>query len=67
MRSSSGLLLLLIAVLGLVGFLTGNLDRWLAYLFDPARPPLSGASSTPAPTGSAGLVSVASTTARRTA
>lgn len=42
MRSSStgGLLLLLVAVAGLIGFLTGNLDRWLAFLFDPGRPGL---------------------------
>ncbi len=33
--STSGLLLLLIGSLGLIGFLTGQLDRWLAWLFAP--------------------------------
>lgn len=73
--SSAGLLLLLIAVLGLVGFLTGNLDRWLAFMFDPSKPALSGAgssssgsSSRTAPaTAQPALVSVAATTTRRTA
>lgn len=40
--STSGLLLLMIGVAALAGFLTGNLDRWLGYLFDPTRPPLTG-------------------------
>jgi len=31
--SSSGFLLLLLGALGLIGYLTGNLDRWLGYLF----------------------------------
>lgn len=40
MRSStSGLLLLLIGSLGLIGFLTGNLDRWLGFLFTPPGVP----------------------------
>lgn len=39
--STSGLLLILLGVTALAGFLTGNLDRWLAYLFDPARPGLA--------------------------
>jgi hypothetical protein len=46
--STSGLLLLLLAVAALAGFVTGNLDRWLAYLFEPAKPTLApggGASS----------------------
>lgn len=33
--SSAGLLLLLVAFLGIAGFLTGNLDRWLGALFTP--------------------------------
>ena len=40
--STSGLLLLLIGSLGLIGFLTGNLDRWLAYLFTPPGSSSSG-------------------------
>lgn len=40
--TTSGLLLLLVGVAALAGFLTGNLDRWLSYLFDPARPALTG-------------------------
>lgn len=40
--TTSGLLLLLIGVAALAGFLTGNLDRWLGYLFDPTRPALTG-------------------------
>ncbi len=35
MRSSSGFLLLLVGAIALIGFLTGNLDRWLAFLFVP--------------------------------
>jgi hypothetical protein len=34
-RSSGGFLLLLLGALGLIGFLSGNLDRWLGYLFSP--------------------------------
>lgn len=41
--STSGFLLLLVGFLLLAGFLTGNLDRWMAYLFDPARPSITGA------------------------
>jgi hypothetical protein len=68
--SASGMLLLLIALLGLAGFVTGNLDRWIGYLFDPSRPPLGG--STPAPPAAApgattSLVSLAGTSQRRTA
>lgn len=42
--STSGLLLILLGVVVLSGFLTGNLDRWLSYLFDPGRPGLVSAS-----------------------
>lgn len=52
--STSGLLLLLIGILGLAGFLTGNFDRWLAYLFDPTRPPLAGPPPPPAAATRAG-------------
>lgn len=66
--SSGGLLLLLIAALGLIGFLTGNLDRWLGYLFDPTRPQLApAAGATATPTATPALVSVAQTTTRQTA
>jgi hypothetical protein len=41
--TTSGLLLLLIGIAALAGFLTGNLDRWMGYLFDPSRPTLAGA------------------------
>jgi len=34
-RSSGGFLLLLVGALGLIGFLSGNLDRWLGFLFSP--------------------------------
>lgn len=37
--STSGLLLLLIGALGLIGFLNGQLDRWLAWLFKPPDAP----------------------------
>jgi hypothetical protein len=41
MRSStSGFLLLLLGALGLIGFLTGNLDRWLGYLFSAGSTPI---------------------------
>lgn len=46
--STSGLLLILLGVVVLSGFLTGNLDRWLSYLFDPARPGLGPVSRPPA-------------------
>jgi len=38
-RSAGGLVLLLIGSLALIGYLTGNLDRWLGYLFSPAATP----------------------------
>lgn len=42
MRSStSGFLLLILGAIGLIGFLTGNLDRWLAYLFAQPGAPLA--------------------------
>jgi hypothetical protein len=43
---AGGFLLLLIGALGLIGFLTGNLDRWLAFLFSPGTP--TSATGTPA-------------------
>ena len=49
--TTSGLLLILLGVTALAGFLTGNLDRWLSYLFDPARPglaPVGGGSTSSA-------------------
>lgn len=33
--SSSGFLLLLVGILAAVGFLSGQLDRWMAWLFQP--------------------------------
>lgn len=44
--SSSGLLLLLIGSLGLIGFLSGQLERWLGFLFTPP-----GVPPTVSPTG----------------
>jgi hypothetical protein len=35
----SGLLLLILGVLALAGYLTGNLDRWLAAAFGSGIPP----------------------------
>lgn len=63
MRSSSsaGLLLLLVAFIGIAGFLTGNLDRWLAALFSPAP---TVAPSSPSTTRA---TSVGSTTQRQAA
>jgi len=63
--SSAGLLLFLIAALGLIGFLSGNLDRWLGYLFSPGRPALSGGAATG--TATTALPSVGSQTQRATA
>jgi hypothetical protein len=37
-RSAGGLVLLLVGSIGLIGYLTGNLDRWLAALFTPPAP-----------------------------
>lgn len=69
--NTSGLLLLFIGIAGLAGFLTGNLDRWLGYLFDPGRPPLGATPKTggtaPAPAPQPGLVSIASTSQRAVA
>jgi hypothetical protein len=48
-RSFGGLALLLIGSLGLIGFLTGNLDRWLAFLFSPGGAPLAAPASATAP------------------
>jgi len=50
-RSSGGFLLLLVGALGLIGFLTGNLDRWLAFLFSPtaSSPTVSGAVTSSSP------------------
>lgn len=45
MRSSGGFVLLLIGAIGLIGFLTGNLDRWLAFLFSPGGTPGPGVST----------------------
>ena len=56
--STSGLLLLLIGVAALAGFLTGNLDRWLGYLFDPNRPPLEGLGGAGTGAGSGALIGV---------
>lgn len=50
--SSSGFLLLLLGAIGLIGFLTGNLDRWLGYLFSagtataPVAPTSSSSTAT---------------------
>lgn len=56
--SSSGFLLLLVGILAAVGFLSGQLDRWMAFLFQPPGTPLPAAtsSSTPAPPATVGLV-----------
>lgn len=64
MRSSSsaGLLLLLVAFIGIAGFLTGNLDRWLQALFS-ATPPTAPASSA----SSSGLPTVQGSVSRATA
>jgi hypothetical protein len=58
--STSGLLLILLAVTALAGFLTGNLDRWLGYLFDPTRPGLG-----PGGTAGTGTVSLGATGSER--
>lgn len=46
--SSSGFLLLLLGSVALIGFLTGNLDRWLAYLFSAGAQPVVTAAPTAA-------------------
>lgn len=56
--SSAGLLLLLVAFLGVAGFLTGNLDRWLGALFGAQPAVATGA----APAGA--RVSIGATTQR---
>lgn len=48
----SGLLLLVLGFLGLAGYLTGNLDRWLQAAFGGAPPP----SSSPAPSVGSGAM-----------
>lgn len=52
--STSGLLLILLGVVVLSGFLTGNLDRWMGYLFDPNRPGLGPVSAPSSSTTAAG-------------
>lgn len=50
-RSAGGLVLLLVGSLALIGYLTGNLDRWLGALFTPptgAGTSTSSASAHPA-------------------
>ncbi len=51
MRGSGagGFLLLLVGALGLIGFLTGNLDRWLAFLFSPGTPTSTAGTPASAP------------------
>ena len=48
-RSSSGLLLLLLGVVGLSLFVTGNLDRALEGLFSPAPAAAAASASTALP------------------
>lgn len=47
-RSAGGLVLLLIGSVGLIGFLTGQLDRWLAFLFTPPGSASTSATAAPA-------------------
>lgn len=50
--SAAGFLLFLLGAIALAGFLTGNLDRWLGYLFSAGAAPtnLTGAvTAAPAP------------------
>lgn len=54
--STSGLLLLLVGALALIGFLTGNLDRWLAYLFTPGGTAATSSTAGPPPAGQAAPV-----------
>lgn len=51
--SYSGLLLLLVGFFLFAGFVTGNLWRWMDYLFNPSRPSMASASSA-APGSTAG-------------
>lgn len=64
--TTSGLLLLLVGVIALAGFVSGNLDRWLDALFNaqPSAPPALPAVPAPATATSARAVSPAN---RRTA
>jgi len=59
--SSGAFLLLVIGAVGLIGFLTGNLDRWLAFLFTPPGSSIAPATAgqAPAPTATGGNVRVA--------
>lgn len=49
MKGGGGFLLLVLGALGLIGFLTGNLDRWLGALFTPSG--TATPSSTTSPLG----------------
>jgi hypothetical protein len=53
MKGGGGFLLLVFGALGLIGFLSGNLDRWLAYLFTPSGTATPTAASSPVGTGAA--------------
>jgi hypothetical protein len=54
-----GLLLLVIGGLALAGYLTGNLERWLAALFTPQPTPLVPPASARPSAGGAGTVRAA--------
>jgi hypothetical protein len=55
-RSAGGLVLLLIGSLALIGYLTGNLDRWLAFLFTPPAESSTSSAGTGPVSSSPGLV-----------
>lgn len=63
----AGFLLLLVAFLGIAGFLSGNLDRWLAALFSPLGATAPGAAAPSTRASSTGQVTVGAATARATA
>lgn len=68
-RSAGGFVLLLIGALGLIGFLTGQLDRWLAFLFTPpgSSSPPAGAGAPPSSPGTSGIGLVTPQTGARPA
>jgi hypothetical protein len=57
--SAAGFLLFLLGAIALAGFLTGNLDRWLGFLFSAGGDTsmgVSGAVTKPAAAPAAGVV-----------
>lgn len=65
--NQGGFILFLVGALALAGFLTGNLDRWLGFLFVPTGESMgvSGAVTRPPPAGAAPAAGVVAPSANQ--